>query len=43
MLNLLGGGKRFCDGLSRREFLRVGSLGTAGLALSDLLHLPKRS
>ncbi|HUY33455.1 MAG TPA: DUF1501 domain-containing protein [Pirellulales bacterium] len=28
---------RFCDGLSRRNFLRIGSLGFGGLALSDLL------
>lgn len=28
-----------CNGLSRRSFLRVGSLGIAGLSLSDLLRL----
>jgi uncharacterized protein (DUF1501 family) len=27
-----------CDGVSRRDFLRVGSLGLAGLALPDLLR-----
>jgi uncharacterized protein (DUF1501 family) len=31
--------KRLCDGISRREFLRVGSLGAAGLSLPDLLRL----
>jgi len=30
---------RFCDGLSRRDFLRIGGLGTAGLTLADLLRL----
>src|SRR5262249_13514979 len=29
---------RFCDGISRRNFLRVGSLGLAGLNLPDLLR-----
>lgn len=28
---------RCCDGLTRRSFLRVGSLGLAGLSLADLL------
>ena len=32
-------GERFCDGLSRRSFLRVGGLALGGLALSDLLRL----
>ncbi len=31
MLRVLGGPKRFCDGLTRRELLQVGSLGFAGL------------
>jgi hypothetical protein len=30
---------RFCDGLSRREVLRVGALGVGGLTLADLLRL----
>jgi hypothetical protein len=29
--------KPLCDGLSRREFLRVGALGLGGLTLADLL------
>src|SRR4051812_11199720 len=29
----------FCDGVSRRSFLKVGSLALGGLALSDLLRL----
>ena len=30
MLRVLGGPKRFCDGLTRRELLQVGSLGLLG-------------
>src|SRR5262245_59211123 len=30
---------RFCDGLSRRDFLRVGALGLGGLTLADLFRL----
>ena len=37
MLNLLGSSRRLCDGHSRREFLRLGSLGAFGLGLSDYL------
>ncbi len=33
MLRVLGGPKRFCDGMTRRELLQVGSLGLAGLPL----------
>lgn len=38
MLTLLGGGERFCDGVSRRGFLQVGALGFCGLTLADLLR-----
>ncbi len=38
MLNLLGARQRFCDGLNRRGFLKIGAFG-AGLALSDMLRL----
>ncbi len=31
MLRVLGGPKRFCDGMTRRELLQVGSLAVAGL------------
>jgi len=34
-----GGQERFCDGISRRSFLSVGSLALGGLAVSDLLRL----
>jgi hypothetical protein len=33
------GGTRHCDGLTRREILRVGGLGLMGLSLSGLLRL----
>ena len=32
MIRVLGGPKRLCDGLTRRDLLTVGSLGLAGLA-----------
>lgn len=32
-------GARFCDGLTRRGFLKVGALGLGGLTLADLLRL----
>jgi hypothetical protein len=38
MLVLRGSGSTLCDGLTRREFLRVGGLGVAGLTLPALLH-----
>ncbi|WP_435008519.1 DUF1501 domain-containing protein [Tundrisphaera lichenicola] len=39
MLNLLGPRHRYCDGVSRRSFLKVGGLAMGGLALPDLLRL----
>lgn len=36
MLSLLARGPCLCDGLSRREWLRVGGLGAMGLSLSQL-------
>ncbi|HUY31983.1 MAG TPA: DUF1501 domain-containing protein [Pirellulales bacterium] len=33
MLRILGTSKRLCDGIRRRDFLRVGGLGLAGLGL----------
>jgi len=32
-------GRHFCDGVSRRNFLKIGGLGAAGLSLSNLLAL----
>ncbi|MEX0586479.1 MAG: DUF1501 domain-containing protein, partial [Pirellulales bacterium] len=39
MLNILGQADRsFCDGMSRRGFLKVGGLAVGGLSLADLLR-----
>jgi len=38
MLHIQGRGKRLCDGISRRGFLKVGSLGLAGLSLPEILQ-----
>jgi len=38
MLDLLGMKQRFCDGMPRRNFLKIGAFG-AGLALADMLRL----
>src|SRR5437879_3534158 len=33
------GSYRTCDGMTRRDFIKVGSLGIAGLTLPDLLEM----
>lgn len=38
MFRLLGGPARSCDGLTRREVLQIGGLGTLGILLPDLLR-----
>src|SRR5690242_5111356 len=38
MLTFFGSPNRLCDGLSRRDFLRVGALSVGGLSLPDLLR-----
>src|SRR5687767_6431780 len=39
MLTIYADGKsRFCDGVSRRNFLKIGALGLGGLALPDVLR-----
>ena len=38
MLTILGDERRFCDGVSRRSFLKIGGLALGGLTLSDLLR-----
>lgn len=43
MLNILGPKQRFCDGITRREFLKIGGLAMGGLALPDLLRLEARA
>jgi hypothetical protein len=37
MIRVLGGPKRLCDGLTRRDLLHVGSLGVLGVGLSEAL------
>jgi hypothetical protein len=41
MLRVLGGRKRFCDGLTRRELLQVGSLSLLGLGASPPQVVPQ--
>jgi hypothetical protein len=38
MFSIFGQGHRLCDGLSRRELLRVGGIGLGGLSLPRLLQ-----
>jgi Protein of unknown function (DUF1501) len=38
MLTIPGQSSRFCDGVSRRNFLRIGALGMGGLSLPQLLR-----
>src|SRR5436853_5185657 len=43
MLTILGHRSRFCDGVSRRNFLKIGALGLGGLALPQLLQAEAKS
>src|SRR5579863_5725089 len=44
VLTILGNRQeRFCDGLSRRSFLRIGSLGLGGLSMGRLLRAQSQS
>src|ERR1043166_4158242 len=38
MFSLFGSPQRQCDGVTRRDFLQIGGLGAAGLALPDLFR-----
>src|SRR5579871_5080984 len=38
MITIAGPGSRFCDGISRRSCLRIGSLALGGLALPQILR-----
>jgi hypothetical protein len=39
VLTFWGARRRFCDRISRRDFLRIGALGLGGLALPNILRL----
>lgn len=43
MLSLTGSPRQLCDGMTRREFMRVGGLGVLGLTLPDLLRAAQAS
>jgi len=43
MLTIFGTSSRFCDGVSRRNFIRIGALGLGGLALPQLLQAEAQS
>jgi hypothetical protein len=43
MLSILGPQGRFCDGLSRRNFLKIGGLAMGGLSLPELLAAEARA
>ena len=38
MFTIFGSKQRYCDGINRRNFLKIGAFG-AGLTLADLLRL----
>ena len=39
MISIPGQSGSTCDGFSRREFLRIGGMGMAGISLADILRL----
>ena len=43
MLTIYGSKQRFCDGISRRNFLKIGALGLGGLSLPQLLQAEAKS
>jgi uncharacterized protein (DUF1501 family) len=43
MLTIRGGRVRFCDGISRRSFLQIGSLAMSGFTLPGLLRAEARA
>ncbi|MFM1770187.1 MAG: hypothetical protein RJA22_2716 [Verrucomicrobiota bacterium] len=43
MISIPGQPGSTCDGFSRREFLRVGGMGLAGISLADILALQARA
>jgi len=43
MLTIYGEPAKFCDGVSRRSFIKAGFLGAGGLSLADILQLQARA
>jgi hypothetical protein len=43
MLTIFGQRNRFCDGISRRGFLKIGALGVGGLTLADIFRSEARA
>src|SRR5881296_571461 len=43
MLAIYGKPSRFCDGITRRNFLRIGALGLGGLTLPQILRAEAKS
>lgn len=43
MLTIIGPKQRFCDGISRRNFLKIGALGLGGLTLPQILQAEAQS
>ena len=43
MLTILGDKQRFCDGVSRRNFLKIGGLALGGMSLPQILHAQEKS
>src|SRR5881409_4527902 len=43
MLTIYGPKQRFCDGISLRNFLKIGALGLGGLSLPQLLQAEAQS
>jgi hypothetical protein len=43
MLTLFGDGAKYCDGLTRRNFLKIGGLAMGGMSLADILRAESRA
>ena len=47
MLKISAGGKNgradFCDGVARRDFIRIGAMGIGGLTMANLLEAEAKS
>jgi hypothetical protein len=43
MLTIFGRSNQYCDGISRRSFLKIGALGFGGLTLTDLFRAEARA